>query len=381
MNRNFPREVASMYLHFPFCRHLCNYCDFYKTLAPDGKPQLTQFHNYLNSSFSELNRLMELNNFKFIPLKTFYIGGGTPSLWDCEGAYFIKEFLQKNQISFQPEYEFTLEVNPGCWTFAGIKEWRNVGVNRFSIGLQALNAEYLSYLDRYHSIEDSLRTLDFFQKQGINYSVDFMLGLPHSEKRDRNIISELQEVLKYRPNHISLYILTTKGHYPLKEFLPEDDFLSTEYAVVAQYLRERGFLHYEVSNFAKEGYESKHNLQYWKFESVAALGKSATGLLVESWEKAFRFKWKVNSPEYEQEILSQNEINLERFYLRLRTNLGINPEEFFAPKDLPRFSQLTDQWRNFKYLEKEENHIKLTAKGYLMLDSLMGDVFRDLKSL
>lgn len=364
--------VNSLYIHFPFCRHLCNYCDFYKNIPKNKDKEYEDFEKSLIEGYSELEKLLSKNNSKIESLNTLYLGGGTPSLWDQRGAEFLKNFLLERNINLGPSAEFTLEVNPGAWTEAGLTSWQSTGVNRYSLGIQSLDANFLKIIDRVHNIDDVYETLEFFHKNQLHFSVDFMLGLPFSEKYNRNIIEELTEILKFNPEHISLYILTTKAGYVHKDHLPSEEYIESEYLEVAKFLIARGFDHYEVSNFSKPNKESKHNLKYWRSESVAALGRSATGFLKES---AIRYKWKVSKNEYSQEHLTEAELLLEEVYMGLRINQLYDFSKIISNTE--KFEEVLISWTENDYIkERDEFKISLNSKGFLVLDSLMNDLFK-----
>ena len=357
--------IESLYLHFPFCRHLCNYCDFYKVInSNDG---LKQFHKYLEESWKESENHLQKNGYEWGTLKTFYMGGGTPSLWKEEGANFLKTFFQDHNLSLAKDGEHTLEVNPGSWTEEGLKAFREMGINRFSLGIQALRSDLLKDLDRIHRLEDVYETLEFFHKADVNFSMDFMLGLPFSIEKKRNVISELEEVLKYDPDHFSVYILTPKGKYIHADEIPHEDYIEEEFLKVSEFLISKGYDHYEVSNFGKKNKYSQHNLRYWNSQSVAAFGPSATGLLA---EKRLRYKWKVGSPLLDAEWLTEKEFKLEQIYLKLRTNLGLNLEE-------NRLEKLAEKWVDKGVAKIYDGRVILNAKGFLIMDSLMDEIFSE----
>ena len=364
------KKINSLYLHFPFCRHLCNYCDFYKKVPKNGEAELKEFHSYMEEAMLEHESLMKKNGLSWESLQTLYIGGGTPSLWGVEGSRFLASLLKKYNISLAPNCEFTLEVNPGSWTRESLESWQAIGVNRYSLGIQSLNGQSIKYLDRVHSIEDVYETLEYFNKNQMNYSMDFMLGLPYSKETNRDVLDELERALKFNPSHFSVYILTVKENYTHYKNLPDEEWIEGEFMKVANFLKSNGFLHYEVSNFAKPGSESQHNLNYWRSASVAAVGPSATGFF--SSEK-LRYKWKTKEAKVEIEMLDDEAFKLEKIYMGLRSFEGISSDLF---SNKVGFKEVVKKWEANDWIDsKTEEHVRLNSKGYLLLDSLMSDLF------
>ena len=369
------KELHSLYMHFPFCRHLCNYCDFYKAL-PQSSEDIEQFHAFLTASWKEHQTWLESLERYWGPLQTFYLGGGTPSLWGTQGAEFLKRFFAEREITLHPEGEHTMEMNPGTYTPEGVRAWMDFGMNRFSLGLQALDGDFLSDLDRVHSLEESFCALEFLsslKSEGIHFSVDFMLGLPFSSQRKRDVLRELEQVLEYSPTHISLYILTVKGAYLLYHKLPGDQWIAREYLKVSEFLCKRGFEHYEVSNFALPGRESRHNLRYWTSQTTAALGRSATGFLS---EEGIRYKWRVRGKGFSTEVLDSKSLNLERIYLGLRLNSGLELSKVFVPQERKIVIECAKIWESRGLASYENGIVKLRPHGFLLLDSLMGELFK-----
>ena len=252
-----------------------------------------------------------------------------------------------------------------------MKEWKEVGLNRISIGTQSLDPKFLKIMDRVHSLEETYSLLEFCNTGEWNFSLDFLLGIPHSQTGKRDIINELDELLKYNPKHMSLYILNARSKYPLVDHIPDDEYIRREYLLVSDYLRSKGFHHYEVSNFALPGFESRHNQKYWRGESVGALGPTGTGYFSLSNEKAFRYIWKVMSPEIQPEILAEKELKLERIYLSLRTSDGWIP----LTPSLELLKQFSE-WESKNYGKWTGQKMILNSLGFVMLDSLMDDLFK-----
>lgn len=362
--------VESLYIHFPFCRHLCNYCDFYKKI-PKSADDITPFEESLKVSLNKHDEIFGSDH-KWSSLKTLYIGGGTPSLWGERGAYFLKSLFHEKGIRLDEDGEFTLEVNPGTWTEEGLKAWQDFGINRYSLGVQALRSDYLKILDRVHSMEDVFDTLEYFNKNDLNFSVDFMLGLPWSQAKERNVLEELDDILKYNPDHLSLYILTAKGGYIYKNELPEDNYLENEFLKVSERLTSEGYEHYEVSNFSRKNKASEHNLRYWRCDSVAALGASAVGFLK---GRNLRYKWKVDGKNITEEYLSDEELLLEKIYMGLRISEGISPENLFKSNNKTEVSNLLKTWSAEGLGVGDWKHFHLTSRGYLILDTLVHKLF------
>ncbi len=366
------KSITSLYIHFPFCRHLCNYCDFYKRKLIDSK-QIQGFQHQLDEQFAYHRHFLEKRGYRIEDLKTLYIGGGTPSLWGKSGAEYLK-----NKFIFTDSFEFTIEVDPDSWSEEEIELWLSIGVNRFSIGSQAFSEKFIKIMDRTHLKSDVEKTVKYFSDRKLNFSVDLMLGLPDSA--DRNITTEIDELLKYNPNHFSVYILKTRSNYPLNAKLPVDEKIREEYLLVSEHLRENGFDHYEVSNFARDGFYSKHNKKYWKYESVAGIGPNATGLLVG--ETTSRYQWKSVSLGVETEDLSEEAVLIEKIFLGLRARNQFDLDTLFKNEEQRNaIDNLYEKWKKLGYLRasSKRNGIDLSPLGYLMCDSLIDDIFKYVK--
>lgn len=361
--------ISSLYLHVPFCRHLCNYCDFYKKKLEDSDTQFNEFENYLTQSWQRHQQWMEQEKLGWARhWESIYLGGGTPSLWGSRGAEFLQKMLPAVTVD-----EWTLEVDPGTWNEEMLTSWRDLGVNRLSIGTQSLDPVFLKILDRAHSIDDSYLLLEKARGSGINYSFDFLLGVPHSSTHKRNVIKELEHFLRFDPHHVSLYILNARAKYPLTEFMPDDDYIAHEYLEVCDFLQEKGFFQYEVSNFARAGFESKHNMKYWDSQSVAALGPTGTGLIKFDDKTAKRYKWKPSRADFEVELLGATELELERLYLELRTRRGWEPRESQKSEKLE--AKLQD-WQLRGLTSAITPRVVMKPQGLVILDSLINELFQ-----
>lgn len=357
---------SSIYIHVPFCRHLCNYCDFFKYReGSENAPTLDEYERSLLKSWKHLQKIE--NILEISPssqMKTIYLGGGTPSLWGRRGADFLARFFLENKLKTD-EAQWTLEVDPGTCTLDELKHWNSIGVNRFSLGLQTLDPDYLKLADRKHTIHEARDMLTMLSSEGVSYSADFLLGLPLSSGK-RNIEKELEEILSYDPDHLSLYILTTSKNYQHYSSLPSDDFIEAEYLRVSEVLTSRGYDHYEVSNFSKPGKRSEHNFVYWAGASYWGLGPSATGQWRQSAEAMERYKWSSHY-KFQVESLGRDELQLEELYLSLRTNIG------FTSHSVP--AHLCERWQASGLVKFSNGRYRCTAKGYLVVDSLISEIF------
>lgn len=362
-------RVSSLYVHVPFCRHLCNYCDFYKRKLEAHDEQWAEYEDFLDRSWSVHESVMAEHGAALGPLETLYLGGGTPSLWGARGARVFRDLVLA-RAPLASGAEFTMEVDPGAWEAELFPAWEELGLNRVSIGTQTLDPNFLRIMDRAHSLEESHRLLSQCADRKMNFSLDFLLGIPFSEEKGRSVIKELETLLSYGPSHVSLYILNARSKYPHVSAIPKDDYIREEYLAVSEFLRGQGFHHYEVSNFSLPGLEARHNERYWRSESVAALGPTGSGFLGISREKALRYKWKVSRPEVEIEVLDAQALDLEETYLSLRTSRGWRPRH--------RTSNLTavfQRWEQADYGRFDGETMRLNSLGFLMLDSLMNDLF------
>lgn len=361
------KDVLSLYIHVPFCRYLCNYCDFFKyELGRDGSPSWDEFEASLLKQWKVLTSLYpreeKSENSVEKEMETIYFGGGTPSLWGERGIEFMASFLEKNNLSTKT-CQWTLEVDPGTCTKSELKEWNSLGVNRFSVGLQTLDSHYLKIADRVHSLKEGLELLENLNDLGLDFSADFLLGLPHG--RRRNIEEELDQIMAYKPSHLSLYMLTVPPGYLHYQALPKDDDLAREYLFVSEYLRGQGYVHYEVSNFARQGHMSKHNFVYWAGKSYWGLGPSATGQFRLGEESMERYRWNVKGDRI-VEKLGKKELRLESLYLSLRTCNG------FSSNLIPQ--NTLESWLSQGLVKRDSDRYKLSPEGFLIVDSMVASI-------
>ena len=246
-----------IYVHIPFCKQKCYYCDFVSYCNKDDK-----IEPYIKTLIKEI----EMQNIKS-NINTIYIGGGTPSYIDSKYITEIMDKIKKKNVI--ENVEITIEVNPGTVTKGKLEDYKNSGINRLSIGLQTANNKLLKQIGRIHNYEEFLETYKIAREVGFNnINVDLILGLPN--QRIQDLKNSLDEVIKLSPEHISVYSLIIEDGTPIKTQiengklqLPDEETERNMYWYVKNTLELNGYKHYEISNFAKNGYESKHNMNCW----------------------------------------------------------------------------------------------------------------------
>lgn len=259
--------TKGLYLHIPFCQWKCNYCDFYS-----GSFTATDRQRYVDKLCNEIEKWGRLNT---CPIDTIYFGGGTPSLLSPSQ---LKQIIGsvKRHFNVLPDAEITCEVNPGDDN-GFIKAAAAVGVNRISVGVQSTNDSELHLLGRRHSFSDAVNTVEYAKDCGIkNISADIMIGLPESDiySLDKSINS----ILSLGVQHVSSYILKVEEDTPFGKMniaLPDDDSVADQYLYMSKAFKAAGYEHYEISNFAKEGFQSRHNNKYWRCDEYIGIGPSA----------------------------------------------------------------------------------------------------------
>ena len=292
-------------------------------------------------------------------------------MWGSAGARFLSGFFRHMGWELSSHAEVTLEVDPDAWSIAGIEAFEEFGVNRFSVGVQAANSELLKVMDRTHSLADVEKTLNYLA--GKNFSVDIMLGLPKSE--DRDLKAELDWILGFGPKHLSVYILKARKNYPHLKAIISDESIEKEYLFVSDYLKSHGLHHYEVSNFALPGFESKHNRKYWAAETVHAIGPSATGFIRVSRDQAVRYQQPPTIKDPLVEVLGSKELELEELYLALRTSNGVSLNGRKYEKWLN--AGVISTWKDLGYIASlSDKTLILAPHGWLVMDSIMDDLFK-----
>lgn len=268
-------KKLGIYIHIPFCKQKCFYCDFVSYANQDK-----YFQKYVQALNKEINNFIDNNEFE---VQTIYIGGGTPSLIDAKYIEEILRIFEKRNLLKEVK-EVTIEVNPGTVTEEKLRNYKNSGVNRLSIGLQSTEDKILKQIGRIHCYNDFLNTYKMAREVGFkNINVDLMIGLPNQKIID--VKNSLEKIIKLEPeppNHISVYSLIVEENTPIEKMLesgelelPDEELERNMYWYVKNFLELNGYKHYEISNFAKLGNESKHNLDCWNQKEYVGFGVAA----------------------------------------------------------------------------------------------------------
>ena len=348
-------NIHSLYIHIPFCNKICDYCDFTK---------LQYFRNFAVSYLKVLKD--ELASYRIKNLKTIYVGGGTPTALEDDLFLELLNIIDPYKDGVQ---EYTFEANPESLSLNKIKMLKEHGVNRISLGVQTTNNKILQAVNRDHTFEQVKETIKNLKENGIdNINIDLILGLPHSSKK---ILKEdLKNILSLDIKHISCYGLTVNPHTALfnKGFQePESDVLRDFYDLTEQTLKENGFIHYEVSNWAKPGYMSEHNLTYWRNEEYYGCGLGASGYI-----KDIRYKNTVNLSQYlnrayvfEKEKVSDKDKIIYQIMLNLRTIEGLDIE--FVKDKQDEINKLSSSG----LIKINSDRIIPTYDGMMVLDQII----------
>ena len=260
-------QSIGSYIHIPFCIQRCHYCDF----ATYSQDQIKPNEAYVDMVLKE--QKLRASLFKQRTLSTLYFGGGTPSLLSVHQIGRLIQGFKNNGFKFSPQIEISLEVNPATLTPEKCEGFKAVGINRISLGCQSFNDEYLKACNREHSSQDTRDTIELIQKHFRNFSLDLLFSLP--QQRLSQLRSDLEEFKSFDPPHVSAYCLTLPSQHPMNQGRCDEQEQVQMFEMVHEHLDQMGLKRYEISNFSKPGFESKHNHLYWTDQSYWALGLSA----------------------------------------------------------------------------------------------------------
>ena len=367
-------EELGIYVHIPFCKRKCSYCDFKSFSNIDEINQ----KKYVDALIKEIQNSQNTN--KYI-VTTIYIGGGTPSFIN---ETYIKDILQAiyKKWEIKNDVEITIEVNPGTITKEKLEAYKNMGINRLSIGLQSTNNYLLNKIGRIHSYEEFIENYILARKIGFeNINIDLMLALP--EQNIDDLMQSVKKVINLNPEHISIYSLILEENTELwkkvknkEENLVEDELEREMYWKSKKAFEDAGYIHYEISNYAKPGFESKHNKNCWSQKQYLGFGIAAhsyfNGKRFYNVEDLNKYINNIEKNEFENNIIIEEEnrtkedVAKEYMMLGLRKIDGVSISEFqrkFELNPLFYFRFEISKLQEMDLIEVDLDNIRLTKKG------------------
>ena len=373
--------MASIYIHIPYCKQKCTYCNFHFRIAQNDKKEMLQ------SIKKEIKmRQTYLNNAK---INSIYFGGGTPSILN---KIEIKSLINTlyNNFKIDTDAEITLECNPDDLNKNKLLDLKEIGINRLSIGIQSFNDSDLKFMNRSHNSIQALNCIQIAKESGFkNITIDLIYGLPNQS--NKNWEENLSQMLTLNIQHFSAYSLTVEPKTKLKNLIekklivPLDDEITVEhFNTLLEIASKNNFVHYEISNFGKAGSFSKHNTAYWENKHYLGVGPSAHSFngISRQWNVASNKQYieRVNKDGlyFEVEKLSNTQQYNEYIFTALRTIWGVNIDYInkqFGQEALKNFKKQVLKWENTGKINQQEGTYTLTKDGKLFADSVASDLF------
>lgn len=367
------KKPTSAYVHIPFCTQICYYCDFSKVFIKNQPVDA-----YLQAL------IREFRSYDITELRTLYIGGGTPtSISAVQLDYLLTELSR--DLNLNTLEEFTIEANPGDLTVDKIEVLQKLAVNRVSLGVQTFNDKHLKRIGRSHNEAQIYSTIDALKTAGFqNISIDLIYALPGQTMDD--VRSNVAKALSLNIPHLSLYSLILEHHTVFmnkmrrgKLHLPTEDLEAEMFEYIISEMERNGFEHYEISNFTKPGFESRHNLMYWDNVEYYGVGAGASGYL-----DGIRYRNRGPIQHYlkgvsegnarlSEEVLSKNEMMEEELFLGLRKKEGVSIGKFeqkFGTSFEKRYGQIVQELQSDGLLKENNGFIQMTKKGLFLGDTV-----------
>lgn len=367
------KKPTSAYVHIPFCTQICYYCDFSKVFIKNQPVDA-----YLQAL------IREFRSYDITELRTLYIGGGTPtSISAVQLDYLLTELSR--DLNLNTLEEFTIEANPGDLTVDKIEVLQKSAVNRVSLGVQTFNDKHLKRIGRSHNEAQIYSTIDALKTAGFqNISIDLIYALPGQTMDD--VRSNVAKALSLNIPHLSLYSLILEHHTVFmnkmrrgKLHLPTEDLEAEMFEYIISEMERNGFEHYEISNFTKPGFESRHNLMYWDNVEYYGVGAGASGYL-----DGIRYRNRGPIQHYlkgvsegnarlSEEVLSKNEMMEEELFLGIRKKEGVSIGKFeqkFGTSFEKRYGQIVQELQSDGLLKENNGFIQMTKKGLFLGDTV-----------
>ena len=368
-------KSLGIYIHIPFCKSKCRYCDFCS--FPHPRPETVK--KYISELISEIEEYGK--TYGEYTVNTVYFGGGTPTLLDAEDLAKILCSVKKS-YRVDPNAEITTECNPATGGFEYFKKLCDAGFNRLSIGVQSMNERELKLLGRLHSADDAKKTFFEARNAGFeNISVDVMFGIP--EQTPNSLSETLDELCSLSPEHVSLYGLkiedgTHFARHADSLVLPDEDTEYEMYLSSVKKLSEFGLKRYEISNFAKDGYASRHNLKYWQREDYLGVGLAAHSCI-----GSRRFLNVANMEKYfsgeriaGEETITPHDILCEKIMLGMRLDVGVDFEllQKSTDEDVQKYERAFDRYILGGYAKKEGRRLSFSNDGMYVSNSILSEI-------
>jgi oxygen-independent coproporphyrinogen-3 oxidase len=389
--------MTSIYIHYPFCKSKCPYCDFNSHVQKEVNQQ-----NYLNAYLSELD--FYFSKTKERQIKTIFFGGGTPSLMPIN---LVEKILNKISQNWQicDNVEITLEANPTSFESEKFKNFKSAGINRLSLGIQSLNDDDLKFLGREHSSKEAISTIKNVQKIFDNFSFDLIYALPNQSLNSWK--KELEKALEFSSPHISLYQLTIeKGTRFFSDFskgkftMPNEELAANFYEFTNEILENNNFNQYEISNYAniskEKDFRSQHNLAYWQNSDYIGIGAGAHGRIFFNENNLRTAIMNIHHPDSWIKKVEENNNGIQKFTKISKLELaqeiilmGLRIEEGVSKKIFSDYLNLSFdkvfKWEFLENLQKNnlleisETHIKIPKKSWLLTNSIIQKIIENIK--
>lgn len=369
--------MSGIYIHIPFCKQACVYCNFYFKIGNKNADAIT------DSICSEIELRKKEVNFK---IETLYFGGGTPSYIEPE---LIKEIIEKIKNTFNVSHfsEVTLEANPDDITHEKLELWKSYGINRLSIGVQSFFNEHLKWMNRAHNAQEAEQCILTAANLGFEISIDLIFGTPNCTNQQWH--QNIEKAIKLPIHHISCYGLTLEENTPWQKLIllkkydkPDEGNTAEQFEITMDYMAKNGWKQYEISNYCKPNFEAKHNTSYWQNKPYIGFGPSAHSYNGKQrmWNvadiAAYYSTLENNILPIEKEELSEIQKCNEYIMTRLRTHWGIDINQIQKYGfNMQAFNEHIATYLTEQLITKENSIVKLTNAGKLFADSIAGSLF------
>lgn len=354
----------ALYIHIPFCAQKCNYCDFCSRVRDPEGNEVSEYCENIVSQIRNVSKEGKLGS-----IETIYIGGGTPSYIRNKKLSSILYAISMS-VNLENVKEFTMEVNPESLTEAIVKDAWAMGVNRLSLGVQSFDNDLLKMLGRAHDTECAMQAIDIARKRFENVSIDLMCGIPG--QTEKTFEDSLRRIIELEIPHVSIYPLSIEYNTVFYKWKSQgkiddidEDIQADHMLLASEKLCEAGYEHYEVANYAKPGFESKHNLSYWQSKPYLGIGESAT-TMTQNKDRRMRV-----TDNHVEDDLNSKQMLAEDLVLLCRTKAGV-PKDVFkkAKEEFSKFVATIEELESLDLIVKNSDGFYPTEKGWLLGNEL-----------